>query len=240
MNQHKIDIAARYGFEQRHDSGLVGFRKTAPDGGYWFVSPDERAPEGEDSWNIRRCKEGSGNVAVFLVTEPLPLEAALSEHGQLPEPEFDKDGNGKRTTVRTLTDIFFHGQKGPKSWERMVRTLQSVPHLKPVFDKGFDVTDTGGGCLAFFKEDAENGSVLYIACDDTVFGHPLRIDWTTCRSVCDGSNDLSISVHNSTLAVALERHEEIPLPSEEMPDELIDSDDWEELHSKLSSSAARP
>jgi hypothetical protein len=241
MKKKSIKIAKEFGFEQAIDRDEIeGFRKDAPDGSYWFAfaNPDESDddPSHKDHvWNIGRFKESDtgGEPAEIVVIECLPLAVVLQEHESLPAPAFDNRGNGFQEEEDTFTELAFRDHKGKASWDRMVQTLRSVPYLQPVFDEGFEVTDTGGNCLVFVKYDDETNSNWMIATEDTVFGHPARMDWSATRNVYAEKTSYTFGIENGTLADSLARYRDLPVPSAELEERYHYIEGWDDLDDVL-------
>lgn len=248
MEKESVEVAEKFGFRQAVEQDIEGFRKDAPDGSYWFAFPDPAeadASRGDHVWNIGRYMESDkgGEPAEIVVTECLPLAVVLQEHQTVPSPTFDKRGDGNREREDTFTELFFRGQKGNGTWDRMVRTLESVPYLRPVFEEGFDVTDTGGGCLVFVKYDDETASNWMIATEDKVFGHPARMDWSATRNVYGERNSYTFGIEAGSLADALARYRDLPVPSAELEERYQYIGSWGELDEvldEISSSPVKP
>lgn len=250
MNEASITIAREFGFTPAGHGNIHGFRKDALDGSYWFAfaNPAEArvgVSHEDHVWNVGRFRKSDhgGEPAEIVVTECLPLVAVLREHESLPSPGFDRRGDGFQEEEGTFTDLAFRGQRGKASWDRMVRTLKSIPYLQPVFDEGFEVTDTGGGCLVFVKYDDETNSNWMIATEETVFGHPARNDWSATRNVYAENTAYTFGVEQGTLADSLARYRDLPVPSSELEERYHYIESWNDLDAvieEVSSSTAKP
>jgi hypothetical protein len=252
MDKKSIEVAKEYGFELAVENETEGFRKSASDGSYWFafVNTDEvedadQASHEDHVWNVGHYQESDngGGTAEIVVTECLPLEIVLQEHALIPAPGFDSHGNAYQEDEDTFTHLFFRDHKGKGSWDRMMRTLKSVPYLKPVFDEGFDVTDTGGGCLVFVKWDDETKSDWMLATENTVFGHPARMDWSATRNVYTENDSYTFGIEQGALADSLARYGDLPVPSAELEARYHYIKSWNDLDATLadiSSTSVKP
>jgi hypothetical protein len=211
-------IAKAHGFTlQNMGGGEMAFLKYADDGSYWLAIPADNGdietvdPE-VDAWIVGRYRNTENSEAYILVTEPLALDVALSEHQRIPTPEFDKDGDGMEEELSTWADIRWRGRKGKPNWDKVIRILKEDTALAPVFAAGFDITSTGGGCTAFELVDEEEGTTYLMAAESNVLGHPLSKNWVVQRENEDG---VLIGVGDTTLVEALARFRDIPLPTKD-------------------------
>lgn len=226
-------IATAHGFAL-HDlgGGNLAFEKTAEDGSYWLATPTDREAEisetnpDADEWMIGRYLDTNGSEASIIIEEPLSLDVVLSEHGRIPSPQFDNDGDGMEESFRTWADIRWRGRTGKPSWDKFTKILKEDPALAPVFEAGFDVTMTGGGCTAFELEDKETGTLFLLGANSSVMRHPLAKEWGVQRENEDG---VLIGVEGLTLPEALARFRDIPVPAKDQEDHHWYVTGWDEF-----------
>lgn len=81
-----------------------------------------------------------------------------------------------------------------------------------MLDDGWDVTQTGGGCLAFERQLGEDDFVLVAADGGLKYG-PEDLEWGACRYLIGGHATIEV-VEQTDLATVIANYERIPVPSE--------------------------
>lgn len=228
------EIASKHGFEPYSHANEVGFRKEAEDGSFWFAFSQSHGSSSVDhNWNIGRytIHADNGNLAQIIVKESLPLETVLKEHALIPTPSFDSEGDGDDLVFRTFTEIAFHNHKGKPNWDKFERTLRNTPYLRPVFEDGWEVDTTGGGCTAFRKDDKDTGTCWYIAAESGVYAHPDSLEWCAQRESGDG--EFVIGVESGTLIEAIANYNRIPVPTSDVTEHYRYLKNWQKFDEYL-------
>lgn len=235
-------IATAHGFAlQDLGGGNMAFEKTAEDGSYWLATPTDREAEisetnpDADEWIIGRYLDANDSEASIIIEEPLSLDVVLSEHGRIPSPQFDNDGDGIEENLKTWADIRWRGRTGKPSWDKFTKILREDPALDAVFEAGFDVTSTGGGCTAFELVDEETETVFLMGAESQVTRHPLAKDWIVQRENKDG---VLIGVDGLTLAEALARFRDIPVPTQGQENPQWYLSGWDEFDTNVAAAAS--
>jgi hypothetical protein len=249
FTQRHAEIAARHGFRiSKEYDALDFYRKDNDDGSFWLASTAsglsfDLAPPENHIWFIGRFLPGKSGEAQIVVHEALPIEVLLSEHERIPVPSFDNDGDAVEKHFDTWTELHWEGRRGKPSWEKFEKVTKSIPGLDAMFDEGFHLTMTGGGCTAFELFDEETETLWLVAGDSNVDAHPLSVEWSVgrYRNTEDGGDEC-ISVSNTTIPEIIARYRDIPVPQEGQEEFYWNFGDWERLDAHLydTGQATRP
>lgn len=240
------EVAKVHGFTLREvdDNGTMAFHKDAEDGSHWFARPADPVENigdvdpDADEWILGRYKETDQSEACILIEEPLSLGVILADHQRVPAPEFDKDGDGIEEGLNSWADIRWRGRTAKSNWHEFISVLKEDPALDPVFEAGFQVTTTGGGCTAFLLIDNASDTRYYVATEDaTVLAHPLSRKWCVQRETEDGA---LIGVEGISLPEALARFRDIPAPTDDQEDPHWYLNGWDDFDMNGPAQTRRP
>ncbi len=249
FTQRHAEIAARHGFRITKESGALDFyRKDNDDGTFWLAStaselPFNLAPPENHIWFIGRFMQGENGEANVVIHEGLPIEVLLSEHERIPVPSFDEDGDPIGVNFDTWSELHWEGHRGKPSWEKFEKVTKSIPGLEAMFDEGFHLTMTGGGCTAFELFDEETETKWLVAAESSVDAHPLSVEWSVARyRDAEDGDDQCIGVGNTTIPEIIARYRDIPVPQVGQEEFYWEFGTWERLDAHLyeSGQAARP
>jgi hypothetical protein len=230
------EIAARHGFRiTKEFEAQDYYRKDDADGSFWLASTtsglafDLASPESH-IWFIGRFMQGEGGEARVVVHEPLPIEVVLSEHGRIPTPSFDVDGDPIERDFDKWSDLHWVGHGGKRSWRKFDSVTRSIPGLETMFEQGFELTQTGGGCTAFQLHDEESDTYWLVSSEFGVSHHPLSQHWCVQREISNGD---AVGVNYTTIPEIIARFRDIPMPREDQDKQYIYFDDWAQLDDHL-------
>jgi hypothetical protein len=255
-NEHPIDftqqheeIAAKHGFRLSKEHGSLDFyRKDNADGSFWLAStaselPFRLAPPENHIFFIGRFMPGENGEAQVVVHETLPIDVLLSEHQRIPAPSFDSDGDPIEKHFDTWTELHWEGHRGKPSWDKFEKVTKSIPGLAAMFDEGFHLTMTGGGCTAFELFDDETDTLWLVSSDSSVDAHPLSVEWIVGRyRNVENGGDECISVSNTTIQEIIARYRDIPVPQVGQEDFYWHFGSWDQLDAHIyeTGQAVRP
>lgn len=235
-----VAMAAEYGFSSSiGPNGIDALRKEADDGSFWLISTpaglhfDYARPDSE-IWNVGRFLNKGDDEASITIIEMIPLTVALHEHANIPTPEFDKHGDPIEEEFTYWTDLHWRDRKGTQSWDKFDKVMRSIPAFSGIFDEGFTLTQTGGGCTAFEKADETGKTLWMIAADGGTSSHPQTASWAVQRELvnCDDSDNdgklIGVS-EDVPLAEVLNRYKNIPAPDETQTEFYMYFNTWEEF-----------
>lgn len=232
--------ASAYGFERIRDASDVDrFRKDAEDGSFWLIGTESEldfddASATDEIWVVSRFKDGDEGEASITVNEALSLSLALEEHAAIPCPEFDKHGDPIEEQFQYWTDLHWRDRKGKQNWDKFEKVMRDIPGFAPIFEEGFRLTTTGGGCTAFEKYDETESTLWLIAADGGTSKHPQSASWAVQRELtyCDDrENDgklIGVS-EDLTLEEVLQRYKSLPVPQIDQKEFYLYFKSWEEF-----------
>jgi hypothetical protein len=233
--QQHAEIAAKYGFRLTKEAGNLDFyRKDNEDGSFLLAStssqlPFNLAPPDSHIWFIGRFTPSENGEARVVVHEALPIEVHLAEAQYIPTPVFDNDGDPLELDFMTWSDVHWNGRKGKPSWDKFEKVTRSIPGMQAMFDAGFHLTTTGGGCTAFEKFDEETETVWIVAAESSVDAHPLSLEWGISRCRNSERADESIGVSSTTIPEIIARYHDIPVPEEGQEEHYWYFANWDRL-----------